>query len=372
MKTALYNFRLITNGAITSGKALIIENGKIIEILADTQIPGDAEKVDLNNNYLTAGLIDLQIYGAGKPLFFGGDPSSMALLQMEQGLLAQGCTGFLATIATNTDNIVEQAIEAALQYWDKRIGNFWGLHLEGPFLNPARCGAHPPALIKKATLPQVKLWVEKARGLIKMITIAPELQDADVLEYLNVQGIVLSSGHSDATYAEGKSFLNQSVQAVTHLFNAMPPMHHRNPGYIPAVFEDRPFTSIVVDGIHVDPIMVRLAKRELSNRLFLITDAVTESDHGTYQHKFKGDRYVMPDGTLSGSSLTMLKAVQNCVELVGIDLAEAINMATLYPAQLIGATDKGKIEKGCVADLIVFDNAYKVETVVLNGIIKTT
>ena len=372
MITAIYNLQLISDGVITTGKAVLIKGDKIIDIIADTDIPTDVTRIDLNNNYLAPGLIDLQIYGAGSPLFFGGDPSPDALVQMEQVLLTQGCTGFFATIATNTDDIVEQGIETALQYWDKRTGNFLGLHLEGPYLNPKRCGAHPPALIKKATLGQVKSWVEKANGLIKMITLAPELQDAEVLAYLNGQGIVLSSGHSNATYAEGKSFLNKQIQAVTHLYNAMPPMHHRDPGYIPAIFEERPYTSIVADGIHVDFPMIRLAKRELGDKLFLITDAVTESSTGAYKHQLKGDRYILPDGTLSGSCLTMLKAVQNCVEHVGIGLAEAINMAALYPAQLIGDAGIGKIEKGLDANLVIFDDKFNVTGVIFKGITKTT
>ena len=367
MITAIYNLQLISDGVITTGKAVLIKGDKIIDVIADTDMPGDATHIDLNGNYLAPGLIDLQIYGAGSPLFFGGDPSPEALAQMEHVLLAQGCTGFLATIATNTDDIVEQSIEAALQYWDKRIGNFLGLHLEGPYLNPKRCGAHPPALIKKGALKQVQSWVEKANGLIKMITLAPELQDAKVLEYLDQQGVVISSGHSNATYNEGKSFLNKPVQAVTHLYNAMPPIHHRDPGYIPAIFEERPYTSIVADGVHVDFAMIRLAKRELGNKLFLITDAVTESNSGTYKHRFKGDRYVMPDGTLSGSCLTLLKAVQNCVEQVGISLAEAINMASLYPAQLAKMSAKGKIAVGYDADMIVFSADYEVQGTVFKG-----
>jgi N-acetylglucosamine-6-phosphate deacetylase len=372
MITALHNLQLISDGVITKGKAVLLQGDQIIDVIADTNIPQGATSIDLQGNYLAPGLIDLQIYGAGSPLFFGGDPSPEALAQMEHQLLQEGCMGFLATIATNTDEIVEQGIEAALQYWDKRMGNFLGLHLEGPYLNPKRCGAHPQALIKKGTLTQVKNWVEKANGLIKMITLAPELQDADVLDYLDNQGIILSSGHSNATYAEGKAFLNKPIQAVTHLYNAMPPMHHREPGYIPAIFEERPYTSIVADGIHVDYTMIRLAKRELGDKLFLITDAVSESNKGTYQHQFKVDRYVMPDGTLSGSCLTMLKAVQNCVEHIGIELAEAVNMASLYPAQLIGATNNGKIAKGFNANMIVFDQAFNIKGVVFKGITKTT
>lgn len=372
MITAFHNLRLISDGVIASGKAVLIEDAKIIDIIDDTAIPANAQCVDLNGNYLAPGLIDLQIYGAGQPMFFGGDPSPDALAQMEHALLAEGCTGFFATIATNTDDIVERGIEATQTYWDKRVGNFWGLHLEGPYLNAKRCGAHPPQLIKKATLNQVKYWVEKANGLIKMITLAPELQDEDVLVYLNQQGIVLSSGHSNANYTEGKSFLNKTVQAVTHLYNAMPPMHHRQPGYIPAIFEERPYTSIVADGIHVDYPMIRLAKRELGDKLFVITDAVVESDKGTYQHKFKTDRYVTPEGTLSGSCLTMLKAVQNCVEHVGIELTEAVNMASLYPAQLINEGKKGKIVPGFDADMIVFDDKFILTQVLHKGITKET
>jgi N-acetylglucosamine-6-phosphate deacetylase len=372
MITALTNLRLISDGSITTGKAVLIEGAKIIGVINDTQIPQDAIRIDLNNNFLAPGLIDLQIYGAGKPLFFGGDPSPEALAQMEHTLLAEGCSGFFATIATNTDDIVERGIDAIVNYWDNRLGNLLGLHLEGPYLNPKRCGAHPPALIKKATLAQVKGWIERGKGLVKMITLAPELQDAEVLAYLHQQGVVLSSGHSNATYAEGKAFLNKPVQAVTHLYNAMPPMHHREPGYIPAIFEERPYTSIVADGVHVDFTMIRLAKRELSDKLFLITDAVSESNKGTYQHQFKTDRYVMPDGTLSGSCLTMLKAVQNCVEHVGIDLAEAVNMASLYPAQLIRSTTTGKVAQGFNADLVVFDDSFELVNIVFKGVTKTT
>ena len=188
------------------------------------------------------------------------------------------------------------------------------MHLEGPFLNPVKRGAHPAAYIQKATLEKVKRWVESAEGEIKMMTIAPELQDQEVIDYLHNAGVIVSSGHSNATYEQGKAFLNKPIPAVTHLFNAMPQMHHREPGYIPAIFEARPYTSIVADGIHVDFAMTRLAKSQLGDKLFLITDAVTAATTGAYQHQLINGKYVMPDGTLSGSSLTMLKAVENCVK----------------------------------------------------------
>jgi N-acetylglucosamine-6-phosphate deacetylase len=370
---ALHNLKLISSGTIAEGKAVLISSGTITDIIDEAAIPTDASKKDLNGAYLAPGFIDLQIYGSGGKLF-AGTPTVEALEQLENDLLNQGTIGVFATIGTNTNDIVETGIEAAKVYREKSKGAFWGLHLEGPYLNPAKKGAHPEKFIKKATLAEVKGWLEKADGVIKMITIAPELQDQEVIDYLYEQGVIISSGHSNATYAEGKSFLKKPVQAVTHLFNAMPSMHHREPGYIPAVFEERPYTSIVADGIHVDFAMLRLAKRELGDKLFLITDAVTSTKEGAYQHELRGDRYTMPDGTLSGSCLTMLKAVENCVKLVGIDLAEAVNMASLYPAELASQTKKGKIEKGFDADLVVFNADFEVLETILKGdfLTKTT
>ncbi|MBB5396435.1 N-acetylglucosamine-6-phosphate deacetylase [Mucilaginibacter sp. AK015] len=366
MITALHNLTLISDGSIAAGKAVLIEGSQIKAIVDETGIPAGVEKRNLNGAYLAPGFIDLQIYGSGGKLF-AGKPEMAALKRMEDDLLNQGTTGFFATIGTNTNDIVEKGIAAAKEYRKTARGNFWGVHLEGPYLNAAKRGAHPAGLIKKATLAEVKGWIERAEGVITMMTIAPELQDQDVIDYLHAQGVIISSGHSNATYEQGKGFLNKPIPAVTHLFNAMPQMHHREPGYIPAIFEEKPYTSIVADGNHVDWPMIRLAKRELGNKLFLITDAVTAATEGTYQHRLEGDKYVMPDGTLSGSSLTVLKAVQNCVERVGIDLAEAVNMAALYPAQLASKRTKGKIEAGFDADLIIFNEQYQTLATIIQG-----
>ncbi|MCJ8208451.1 N-acetylglucosamine-6-phosphate deacetylase [Mucilaginibacter sp. RS28] len=365
MQTALYNLRLIDNGTITTGKAILIEGKTIKAIINETEIHEGVEKTDLHGVYAAPGLIDLQIYGSGGKLF-GGIPTVEALAQMEQDMLNQGTTGFMATIATNSDEVVEEGIAVAKAYRPQAKGNFLGLHLEGPFLNPIRKGAHPEQYIQKATLEKVKRWIEYAEGEVKIMTTAPELQDQEVIDYLDNSGVIISSGHSNATYQEGKTFLNKPIKAVTHLYNAMPPIHHRQPGYIPAIFEERPFTSIVADGVHVDFAMIRMAKRMLGDKLFLITDAVTAATEGTYQHQFKGDRYVMPDGTLSGSSLTMLKAVENCVKEVGIALPEAINMATLYPAQLAGL-NKGRLAAGYDADIIIFNDNFEVMGTCLHG-----
>jgi len=288
MITALHNLRIISEGRITEGKAVLIEEKLIKAIVDESGLPADANRIDLDGNYAAPGFIDLQLYGSGGRLL-SIDTDEATLLQMEDDLLTQGTTGFFPTISTNTDEVIEQTIQVCRDYREKSKGNFLGLHLEGPFLNPLRRGAHNANYIKKATLDLVEKWIGMADGVITMMTIAPELQDKEVINYLNDHGVILSSGHSNATYAEGKSFLNNPIPAVTHIYNAMPQMHHRDPGYIPAIFEERPYTSIVPDGIHVDFVMARLAKRELGDKLFFITDSVTETHHGPYQHRFTGD-----------------------------------------------------------------------------------
>ncbi|MHB1177831.1 MAG: N-acetylglucosamine-6-phosphate deacetylase [Daejeonella sp.] len=368
MHTALINATLFTGAEKIESKALLIKDGLIDSIINNGEVPEGSKTVDLNGLNIAPGLIDLQIYGSGGKLF-GGIPTVEGLEQMENDLLAQGTTGFMATVATNSNEIVLKAIDAAKEYRNKAKGNFLGLHLEGPYLNAKRKGAHPEKYIKKGTLTEVQNWVERAEGELKMMTIAPELQDQAVIDYLYSQDIIISAGHSDANYDEALSFLNNPIQAATHLFNAMPQIHHREPGLVPAIFKLKPYTSVVADGIHVGFPMIEMAKRELGDRLFLITDAVTSTNEGAYQHVFTGDRYTMPDGTLSGSCLTMLKAVENCVLKVGIALEEALRMGSAYPAQLLKGQKVGLLKPGYKADLIVFDKEFQHHSTYLSGIL---
>lgn len=366
MDQALINASIFTGEERLENKALLISDGKIHSIVEPEQIPVGFKITDLKGFMIAPGLIDLQIYGSGGKLF-GALPDEEGLEQMENDLISQGTTGFFATAATNSDEVVLKAIDAAKAYRKRATGNFLGLHLEGPYLNAKRKGAHPENYIKKGTLSEIKNWVERAEGELKMMTIAPELQDQELIDFLHSNNIIISAGHSDATYEEALYFLNNPVQAATHLYNAMPPIHHRVAGLVPAIFKVKPYTSIVADGVHVSFPMIELAKRELGDRLFLITDAVTESNEGVYQHEFKGDRYSMPDGTLSGSCLTMLKAVENCVLKVGISLEEALRMASTYPARLIGDKNRGVIKPGGRADIIVFNKDFKHHSTYFSG-----
>jgi N-acetylglucosamine-6-phosphate deacetylase len=181
--------------------------------------------------------------------------------------------------------------------------------------------------------------------------------------------IVVSAGHSNASYEQGIDGFYQGIPAATHLFNAMSPLQGREPGMVGAVYDHNDVvSSIVCDGIHVDFASVRISKKILQDRLFFITDAVSEVAYGEYIHVFKGDRYTLPDGTLSGSALTMLQAVKNGVEKAGIPLPESLRMASLYPARLMGLDKKwGSIQPGAVADLVLLDEQMNLLQVIVEG-----
>ncbi|MBB6239180.1 N-acetylglucosamine-6-phosphate deacetylase [Pedobacter sp. AK013] len=313
------------------------------------------------------GFIDLQIYGAGGRLF-SAVPTVESLTIMEDDLLKKGTTGFLACMATNSPEVFDACIKAAKEHRSS-AKNCLGLHLEGPFLNPKRLGAHVPAFVRKASLDEIKKLIDFGDGIIKMMTIAAELQADEMIEYLLNNGVVVSLGHSNATFDEATAAYNKGIQTTTHLFNAMSPIHHREPGIPTAVFNhNKAMASIIADGQHVDFEVIKFAQKILKERLFLITDAVTACSTGPYQHIEKENKFVMPDGTLSGSSLTMLEAVKNCVLHCGIALNDAIKMGTLYPAKLIGIENlTASIEIGHQANLLIIDDNLNLKEVVFKG-----
>ena len=368
---SLVNSTIITGGSLLRGKAVVVKDSKIIDVTDEETLPADIERIDLKGQYLSPGLIDIQVNGAGGALC-GTDFSAEKLDIMARALLKEGTTGFLATAATNTLEEYHHIIRSAVDYRKEALSNFLGLHIEGPYINPLSKGAHPESLIRRATLSEVKELIEPAHGEVRIMTMAPELQPEEVIRYLDSQNVVVSMGHSAASYEEALHFLTGKKRMATHLFNGMQPMHHRHPGLIPAIFRCKPFTGIVADGIHVSFPMVRLAKQILGDSLILITDAVTACQTGAYHHILKDDHYVTIDAdgkeTISGSALSMLKAVKNCVEQVDIPLAEAINMASLYPAQSLNMADHlGQIRKDYDADLLIFDQQFKVAGVYLKG-----
>jgi N-acetylglucosamine-6-phosphate deacetylase len=268
-------------------------------------------------------------------------------------------------MATQSDEQIDMAIAAVADYQSKGGQGVLGLHLEGPYINPVKRGAHILEYIQVPNSVKVAELLRKAGTTLSMMTIAPERCAPQIIEQLLLAGVVVSAGHSNATYEEALNGFALGVRAATHLYNAMSPLSHRAPGMVGAILDTAvPYTSIVADGYHVDWVAIRMAKRALKEKLFLITDAVNANTSGVYQHQLQGDRYVLPDGTLSGSALTMVKAVQNCVEKAGIPLEESLRMASLYPARLMGLENRlGSIAPGKEATLVWFDKRYQVKKV---------
>lgn len=364
---AITNGRVFYEDLLLINKTIFIEDGKISRI-TDEEIPAGYQIIDAAGDYITPAFIDLQIYGSGAALF-SAYPTAETLKQMDEDLLSKGTTGFLACVATNSPEIVYQCLDAAKAY-RKEAKGFLGLHLEGPYINAKRKGAHVAAYIYKASLEEVKRLLEYADGTVKMMTIAAELQDEEVIRYLLDQGIILSLGHSDADFTEATAAYDGGFKTTTHLFNAMPSIHHRAPNLPVAVFSHpTAMASIIADGTHVNFEMIKMTYKVMKDRLFLITDAVTECNIGPYQHQLKGNKFVTPDGTLSGSNITLLQAVQNCVQHCDISLSQALRLASENPARLMGLSDKkGTLNVGSDADLLFLSPELKLNKVFVKGL----
>jgi len=364
MLTAYTNAIIFTGADKISGKTLLTEDDKIKGVIENELIPQNAKIIDCKNLIIAPGFIDLQIYGGGGYLF-SNKPTSTALKSMADSLLSSGTTGFYVTLATNSMEIFFEAIKVVKENPHPAV---LGLHFEGPYLNPVKRGAHIKEYIKRPERKEVQQLLKAADGVLKIMTLAPEMCDPEIIHLLKDNGVVISAGHSNATFAEAVAGYENGITTTTHLFNAMSPIHHRDTGLPGAVYLSKNvYASIIADGIHVDFNALKISKKIMGERLFLITDAVAPVADGAYMHVEKEDRYTLPDGTLSGSKLTLLKAVQNCVEKADIPLDEALRMASSYPAQVMNLIDRGKIGVGYKANFTIFSEEYNICDTVLNG-----
>lgn len=317
---------------------LVIEN-ELIKSLESFEGEADHE-------ILVPAFIDLQVYGAGGKLF-SAYPEANSLEILYRSCLQAGTHYFLPTIATNQPEVISRCIKAVHDYWENGGKGCLGLHLEGPWLNPLKSGAHLSEFMHEPTLAEVATLIEEGKGAIQMITLAPECCSPAIIKYLLEKKINISAGHSNATYEQAMQGFDQGIHLSTHLFNAMSPFQHREPGLAGAILHhESVMASMIPDGYHVHWAALRLAQRLMGERLFVITDAVTDTQLGPYQHTFSGDRYEA-SGKLSGSALTMLKACNNLIQYMGLDKTEAIRLCSLYPARAIGRDDKiGKLGPG--------------------------
>jgi len=350
--------KVFTSGGWVKNAVVIVENNFIEEITPLKNLRLGVRVIE-HAPILAPAFIDIQIYGAASKLF-SVFPEADTLFKMEAHCKKGGTKYFLPTIATNTPEIIKKGIDAIHEYWKLGGKSIPGLHIEGPWINKIKRGAHIETLIHEPSIKEVESLLNYGKGAIKMITVAPEVCTQEIIDLIKSHDIIISAGHSNAGYAEAQNFFND-VHVATHLFNAMSPLHHREPGLPAAVMLHQDvMASIVADGYHVDFNMISLAKKLMGERLFFITDAVTETNDGPYPHLLNGDKYES-NGILSGSCLTMAKAVKNAVEKCTIDLEEALRMASLYPAKVLGMNNEtGKIEKGFKADFVLLTENIEV------------
>lgn len=361
---ALSNATVFTGTEKTTGKVILIENDSIKDFADPGSVPAGAKIVDYSGCFIAPGLIDLQIAGGGGYLL-SENPTKKALNTITNSIIQTGTAGFLIVTPTNSFNAYRKIISILKQNPHPAL---LGLHLEGPYINKERGGAHNRGYIKKTDKKKIKALLDEAEGVVKMITLAPELCNSEFIKVLLDYGITVAAGHSNATFKEALSGFEWGIKATTHLFNGMSPFHHRDPDLPGATFEtENVYASIIADGIHVDYNAISIAKKIMKDRLYLVSDAVEENLNGAYLHTRQKDSFILPDGTLSGSSLTMLKAVRNCVQHVGIEMNEALRMASTYPARLNESHKHGYIAEGYKANLTVFDKNYKIKQVIIEG-----
>lgn len=377
MRTALVNGRILAGDHIVSGRCVLLADGRI-EAIAGPEDPRcrDAERIDLHGNILLPGFIDVQVNGGGGVLF-NDDPSLETIRSIGSAHRQFGTTGFLPTLISDDLDTIGQAIAAVQASLDAGLPGPLGIHIEGPFLNWARRGVHDPKHLRRLDNGVISLLCS-LRGGRTVLTLAPEMTTVDMIEQLTAAGILVSAGHSDANFEQTAAAIEHGVRGFTHLFNAMAPLAPREPGIVgAALYDSTTWCGIIVDGHHVDPVMLKLALRcKRQDRFMLVTDAMPAVGSSAPTFILQGRTIQVVDGicrdengTLAGTALDMATAVRNAVSLLGLGLAQAARMASEYPAEFLGLErELGKIAPGYRADLVLIDDAIRVQRTWIDGV----
>lgn len=370
----------LTNCVLHTGEqdfvdhALLIEGDRILDILPSWDLPDSFSVIDLQGDHVSPGFVDLQLNGCGG-VMFNDEITAKTLEIMHTTNLKSGTTSYLPTLITTSDTNMLRAMELVRDYRKFRPHNVLGLHLEGPYLNPKRKGIHNERYIRRPDPAMIQQIAAAGRSSVLLLTLAPEIVDVDDILTLADAGILVSAGHSDATYEQAIAGFDAGVGMVTHLFNAMSPWLGRSPGLVGAAFDrDDVYAGIIADGHHTHLRSIALAHRIKAEKLLIVTDATppvgTQMDSfiiGGQAVFYREGRCVSADGTLGGSALTMIEAIRNCVS-VGLSLAECLRMATAYPAAAIAVNDRlGYLAPGYVANLAVFNDALEITGVCDRG-----
>ena len=353
---------------------MVIDLGVRDGVLVDPAVlAGDVPVLDASGFMAVPGYVDLQCNG-GLGIDLAREPEH--LWELAAGLPRFGVTAWLPTIVTTPDGIVDRAIAALAagppDGWKGAVP--LGLHLEGPFLSPAKKGAHPEALLRPPTLDEIAGWSREAG--VALVTLAPDLPGAlDVLAALVQRGVIVSLGHTPATAAEATAGVDAGARWVTHLFNAMAPLHHREPGLAGvALADERLHVGLIPDGIHVHPQVVSMAQRALGERLTIVTDAVGALGMPFGRHSIGrtevtiGDDGVrLADGTLAGSNLPMDQGVRNLMAFSGCAPEAAVRAASAAPATLLSDPTRGTLAPGARADVVLLTERLDLVTTFVGG-----
>ncbi len=360
--------RVITRDGMIPGGAVLVEGERIAGLFADgTKAFGPGVEVrDYGTAYISPGLIDVHLHGALGGDVMDAEAKSLGAIALHQS--RNGVTGFLpATLTASLDDTVKAAAAVRAAAREELPSRILGLHFEGPFLNTGKKGAQNPAHILEITAERVDRLLAAAEGLPVLLTMAPEAgRNASFIAELRRKGVVLSIGHTEATYDEARAAFDAGIRHATHLYNAMSGFQPRVPGVMGAVLDDPRVTAeLIADGIHVHPASLRLAVRAKgAGRICLITDSLNPAGLGDGDYRMGGldivvkgpEARLREGGALAGSILTLNRAVANIVAWTGVAVSEAVRMASLTPAREMGLdADRGSIVEGKIADLAVFD-----------------
>ena len=376
MMEALVGARLHTSEGLVPGRALLLADGTIRDIVADDAIPATARATRLAGGTLAAGFVDLQVNGGGG-VMFNDAPTAATIAAIGRAHRAFGTTGFLATFISGARADMARAVTAVREAMDSGEPGVLGIHFEGPHINPARRGAHDARAIRPPAEGDIDLLASLGAGRT-LVTLAPECVTPADIAALAARGVIVAAGHSEANADTMDTAMAHGLTGVTHLFNAMGPLGHREPGAAGAALtRDRLACGIIADGAHVHWDVLRLAWRaKPRGTLFLVTDAmapVGAPDAGVIRIGNETVRTVggclrLADGRLAGSLLNMGQAVRNCVMHAGIPLADALAMAAAYPADFLGLGEsRGRLAPGLRADLVWLDDDLRVRATWIGG-----
>ncbi|MBC1515536.1 N-acetylglucosamine-6-phosphate deacetylase [Listeria immobilis] len=358
---------------------VIIEKNIIKEVLpSDKFAPenySEEQIFDGKGQLLIPGMIDVHIHGANNYNMMDGSTESIQAVSM--ACAETGCTSFLVTsVSSSLEDLIQMIKQTKKVIGKEKGAKIAGIHLEGPYLNIEKKGMQNPAYLRHPDLNEMIQIFDEADGLIKMVTIAPELPGGiELIEFLKKRGVVVAIAHSNATYEEAQNAFEKGASHITHCFNAMPTIHHRSPGLVTAALEnDSISVQTIVDGVHLHPGIVRLIhKIKGPDKVVLTTDALQAMGVGDGAYIFGGHQVTvkegiarLEDGTLASSTVTMNKSLRLSTEF-GINLQDSIQMATSTPATILGMENLGQIEEGYMADLVLLDNKFEVLCTWING-----